>query len=156
MRQTLSGYGIPLELYADKAGIFFVNTKKQENRTAGEQLAGKTLTKTRFGAIAGNLGIGLISAHTPQAKSRIERLWGTLQDRLPLWFSLNGITRAEQANAALAVFIAGYNAKFAAGPESDDSGREDGRELFLGDTECDSSAGNEWGAWGNKRLYSTD
>jgi hypothetical protein len=37
-------------------------------------LAGRPLTKTQFGAIVDRLGIGLISAHTPQAKGRIERL----------------------------------------------------------------------------------
>jgi hypothetical protein len=63
LRQTLTLYGIPLELYAGKAGIFFVNTKKQENWTAEGQLAVKTPTYTRFGAIADKLGIGLISAH---------------------------------------------------------------------------------------------
>jgi transposase len=121
MRQTLTGYGIPLELYADKAGIFFVNTKKQENWTVEERLAGKALTKTRFGVIADKLGITLISAHTPQAKGRIERLWGTLQDRLPVWFALNGITGTEQANAALPAFIVEYNGKFSVPPESDES-----------------------------------
>jgi hypothetical protein len=69
-RQTLSRYGIPQELYAGKAGIFFVNTRKRENGTAEEQLAGKTLAKPRFGTVAGKLGIGLISAHTPQVKGR--------------------------------------------------------------------------------------
>ncbi|MDR3342140.1 MAG: hypothetical protein LBT14_05015 [Treponema sp.] len=38
LRQTLTQYGLPQELYADKAGIFFVNTKKQANWTAEELL----------------------------------------------------------------------------------------------------------------------
>jgi hypothetical protein len=76
------------------------------------------LTKTQSGAIVDKLGIGLIPAPTPQAKGRIERLWGTLQDRLPVWFALKGITTLEQANAALPLFIAGHNAKFAILPES--------------------------------------
>jgi hypothetical protein len=68
-------------LYADRAGIFFVNTKKQENWTITKQLAGKTLDKTQFGAFPEErLGITLIpAAYTPQAKGRIERLWGTFQ-----------------------------------------------------------------------------
>ena len=118
LRQTLTLYGIPLELYADKAGIFFVNTKKQENWTVEESLAGHPLTKTQFGAVVDKLGITLISAHTPQAKGRIERLWGTVQDRLPVWFALKGITRVEQANAALPAFITEYNSKFAVEPET--------------------------------------
>jgi transposase len=118
LRQTLTGYGLPVDVYADKAGIFFVNTKRQANWTVEELLAGHPLDKTQFGAIVDKLGIGLISAHTPQAKGRIERLWGTLQDRLPVWFSLKGITTMEQANAALASFMAEYNRKFALEPES--------------------------------------
>jgi hypothetical protein len=120
LRQTLTGQGLPMDIYADKAGIFFVNTKKQADRTVEELLAGHPPTKTQFGAIVDKLGIGLIPAYTPQAKGRIERLWGTLQDRLPLWFALKGITTREQANAALPLFIAEYNAKFAVLPESTD------------------------------------
>jgi hypothetical protein len=81
LRTTLTGYDLPMAIYTDKAGIFFANTKKQENWTIEEQLAGRTLDKTQFGRIAETLGIDLIPAHTP--KGRIERLWGTLQDRLP-------------------------------------------------------------------------
>jgi hypothetical protein len=53
-----------------------------------------------------------------------------LRDRLPEWFSLNGITCAEQANAALPNFIAEYNVKFAVKPESDESVfvRKDGKD----------------------------
>jgi hypothetical protein len=118
LQQTLTCYGLPIALYADKAGIFFVNTKKPAHWTAEELLDGRPLTKTQFGAIVDHLGIGLISAHTPQAKGRIERLWGTLQDRLPVWFALNGITSREQANAALPAFIKEYNGKFTVLPES--------------------------------------
>jgi hypothetical protein len=110
LRQTLSDYGLPIDIYADKAGIFFVNTKKQTNWTVDESLTGHPLTKTQFGVIVDKLGIGLISTHTPQAKGRIERLWGTLQDRLPVC-ALNGITTMAKANAALPRFIAEYNAK---------------------------------------------
>jgi hypothetical protein len=72
-------------LYADRSGIFFVNPKKQENWTITKQLAGKTLDKTPFAAIAEDrLGITRIPTYTPKVKGRIERLWGTLQDRLPV------------------------------------------------------------------------
>jgi hypothetical protein len=136
MRQTLTQYGIPLELYADKAGIFFVNTKKQENWSVEEQLAGKALSKTQFGAIAEKLGVQLTSAHTPQAKGRVERLWQTLQDRLPVYFKLTGIATMEQANAALPVFIADFNHKFSVVPASTDKAfvplsPEDDLDTFL-------------------------
>jgi hypothetical protein len=51
-RPVLTGYGVPEALYADRIGIYFVNTKKVENWTIEEQLAGKTLDKTQFGSIA--------------------------------------------------------------------------------------------------------
>jgi hypothetical protein len=57
-------------------------------------------------------GIDLIPANTPQAKGRIERLLGTLQDRLPVWFKMDGITALEAVNHALPQFIAEYNTRF--------------------------------------------
>jgi hypothetical protein len=44
-----------------------------------------------------------------------------LQGRLPIWFRLNGVTGMAEANAALPAFIAEYNKKFAAGPESEEN-----------------------------------
>jgi len=122
LRQTLVNYGIPLEFYADKAGIFFVNTKKTANWTIEELLAGKSLDKTQFGRIVDEqLGVAMISAHTAQAKGRVERLWNTLQDRLPIWLKLQGITDMETANLHLHKFIAYYNKRFAVEPEAEES-----------------------------------
>jgi len=59
------------------------------------------------------LGIESIPAYSPQAKGRIERLWGTLQDRLTKELRLAQITTLEQANAFLPGFIERYNARFA-------------------------------------------
>jgi transposase len=119
-RPVLTGYGVPEALYADRIGIYFVNTKKAENWTIEEQLAGKTLDKTQFGSIAETLGCELIPAGSPQAKGRIERLWETLQSRLPVWFALNGITAMEQANAALPAFIREFNRRFHREPACQD------------------------------------
>ena len=120
LRQTLQKYGLPHELYADKAGIFFVNNKKEENWTVEEMLAGKPLDKTQFGSIVDRLDITLTSAHTPQAKGRIERLWGTLQDRLPIWLKMEGISDLEQANRELYRYIAVFNNRFAVQPRSEE------------------------------------
>jgi hypothetical protein len=83
-RAVLWNYGAPEALYADRIGIYFVNTKKPENWTVEEQLAEKTLDKTQFGHVADVLGRELIPAGSPQAKGRIERLWETLQSRPPV------------------------------------------------------------------------
>ena len=65
------------------------------------------------------LGINIIKAYSPQAKGRIERLWGTLQARLPVEFKIHGITTIEQANVFLAEFMVKYNEKFGVVPEDD-------------------------------------
>ncbi|MDR2079937.1 MAG: ISNCY family transposase [Treponema sp.] len=111
-RAVLQGYGVPEALYAGKIGIYFVNTKKPEHWSIEEQVAGKTLDTTRFGHAAETLGCDLIPAGSPRAKGRIERLWETLQSRLPVWFTLNGITAMEQANAALPRCIPEFNKRF--------------------------------------------
>jgi hypothetical protein len=115
-RAVLQGYGTPQALYADRIGIYFVNTKKPEQWSIEEQLAGKTLDTTQFGHIAETLGCELIPAGSPQAKGRIERLWETLQSRLPVWFALNGIDAMSQANAALPRFITEFNQRFHRNP----------------------------------------
>lgn len=70
-------YGIPMALYHDGHSIFQVN----QEPSLDEQLAGKNPI-TQFGRLMAELGITSISARSPQAKGRIERLWGTFQDRL--------------------------------------------------------------------------
>jgi hypothetical protein len=67
------------------------------------------------------LEIKMTRAHTPQAKGRIERLWGTLQDRLPIWFKLNGITDMASANCNIDKIIQYYNSHFAVMPESQEA-----------------------------------
>ncbi|MDR0707674.1 MAG: hypothetical protein LBF60_07355 [Treponema sp.] len=76
-RAVLPGYGAPEALYADRIGIYFINTKKPERWSIEEQLAGKTLDKTQFGHIAQTVGRELTPARSPQAKGRIERRWET-------------------------------------------------------------------------------
>lgn len=118
LRQALVKHGVPMAIYADKAGIFSVNGKHPENWTIKEQLVGKTLDKTQFGTIADKLGITLIPANSPQAKGRVERLWGTLQDRFITYLKLEGITNMEQFNKASTKTMDWFNARFQKPPES--------------------------------------
>ena len=60
-----------------------------------------------------DLGIISIPAHSPQAKGRIERLFGTFQDRLSKELRLADVVTADQANAFLPGFIVNYNQRFA-------------------------------------------
>lgn len=58
------------------------------------------------------MNIELIAAYSPQAKGRIERLWKTLQGRLPFIFRFLKITTIEEANEFLKTFIDEFNARF--------------------------------------------
>ena len=63
-----------------------------------ELIAGKTVHLTQFGRSMHELGVDIIFAKTPQAKGRVERLWQTLQSRLPVEFAKRGIRTLSEAN----------------------------------------------------------
>ena len=101
--------GIPLALYSDRHGIFQVNLKQPENLE--EQLAGER-QPTQVGRALKELGIQSILALSPQAKGRIERLWGTFQDRLVGELRLAGATTLAEANQLLLSFLPRFNGRF--------------------------------------------
>jgi len=101
--------GIPWALYSDRHSIFLVNPKQRE--TLEEQLAGER-QPTQVGRALQELGVQSILARSPQAKGRIERLWGTLQDRLVAELRLAGATTMEQANQVLWSFLPRFNQRF--------------------------------------------
>jgi hypothetical protein len=119
LRQTIEGYGVPAEFYPDKASVFFVNQKQRENLTLEEQLEGIGEKRTQLGVIMDELGVDMHPAHTPQAKGRIERLWGTLQSRLPIEFRRRGIDTITAANDFLIrEYLPAYNKEFTVRPAS--------------------------------------
>jgi len=72
---------------------------------------------TQVGRALAQLGIEHIAAYPPQGRGRSERLFGTLQDRLPKELKLAGITTLEAANRFIAeVYVAEHNARFAGQP----------------------------------------
>lgn len=99
MRQCCLDFGIPQSVYSDNHTIF--RSPKTGRLTVDELIAGKTVHLTQFGRSMHELGIDLIFAKTPQAKGRIERLWGTLQSRLPIEFAKRGIKTLSEANRFL-------------------------------------------------------
>lgn len=111
MEQMLRHQGRPVKLYCDRHTIFF--SPKDEKISMEEQLQGVQKPLTQFGRSMQELGIQMIKARTAQAKGRIERLWNTLQSRLPVLFELNQITSIEQANVFLLKFMEVFNEKFA-------------------------------------------
>src|SRR3989304_4917611 len=106
LRQVLRRPGIPLELYHDRHAIF--QDTPPRLWTIDEQLAG-CREATQFRRALEEFGIMAISAHSPEAKGRIERLWRTFQDRLIVELALAGITEAKAANPFLPRFPWRYN-----------------------------------------------
>ncbi|MEI6156829.1 MAG: ISNCY family transposase [Atribacterota bacterium] len=116
MHQVITPYGLPLELYADRHTIFF--SPQTSQLTLEDELAGKVVPLTQFGRAMNELGIHLIPAFSPQAKGRVERLWETLQSRIPVEFALQGITTIEEANHFLETqFLPHFNGHFARTPK---------------------------------------
>ncbi|HVB56644.1 MAG TPA: ISNCY family transposase [Candidatus Acidoferrales bacterium] len=112
LQGLLRRYGVPVAFYGDRSGIF---TRNDDHWSIDEQLAGRR-QPTQFGRALTQLGVTFIAAQTPQAKGRIERLWGMLQDRLTSelrWAQAGGL---DSANSALQKFVADYNRRFARSP----------------------------------------
>jgi len=109
LRQVVVSKGVPLALYSDRHGIF-VKTKKQEP-SLEEQLSGRRQL-TQMGRLLEELQVELILARSPQAKGRIERLWGTFQDRLGSELRLQGAATLEAANQVLVAHLVRHNRQF--------------------------------------------
>jgi transposase len=113
LEQVVSTQGIPLALYHDGHGIFIHSTGGR--RTIAEQLTGQP-DLTQFARVLQELEIASIHAQSPQAKGRIERLWGTFQDRLVSELRLAGVRTLAEANQFLETFLPRYNQRFAVPP----------------------------------------
>ena len=98
-------HGLPLALYGDRLNLLVRNDR---HWSVEEQLTGAQFP-THVGRILQDLGVGYIAAHSPQAKGRIERLWGTLQDRLVSELRLAGARTPAEANAVLEAFVPTFN-----------------------------------------------
>lgn len=108
-RTYLERYGKPIAFYSDKHATFRVN---KADATGGNGM-------TQFGRALHQLNIDIICANIPQAKGRVERANGTLQDRLVKEMRLAGISTMEAGNAFLPAFMEDYNERFAKLPFSD-------------------------------------
>ena len=92
----LQRWGRPVEFYTDKDSMFTVNRpfREAEDEAWPEAL-------TQIGRALGELGIGWMAAHSPQAKGRVERFFGTAQDRLVKGLRKAGVGTLEEANRYL-------------------------------------------------------
>jgi hypothetical protein len=106
LAETIEGLGLFSSLYTDRGSHYF-QTPKAGGQVAKEQ-------PTQVGRALAQLGIDHIPSYSPEARGRMERVFGTLQQRLPPELRLAGITSIEAANRFLAErFVPDHNRRFA-------------------------------------------
>jgi hypothetical protein len=106
LSETIAGHGLFRSFYTDRGSHYFHTPK-----------AGGKVDKTRLtqvGRALAQLGITHIPSYSPEARGRMERVFGTLQQRLPPELRLAEIATVEAANRYLTEqFVPDYNARFA-------------------------------------------
>lgn len=114
LREVVARHGLFCSLYTDRGSHYFLTPQ------AGGKVSKTALTQV--GRALSQLGIEHIAAYSPQARGRSERVFQTLQDRLPKEFSLAGISTREAANEWLReTFIGEHNKRFAVAAEQEGS-----------------------------------
>lgn len=104
--EVFGRHGLPLSLYTDRGSHYF-HTAEAGGKVERSQ-------PTQVGRALSHLGVEHIAAYSPQARGRSERLFQTLQDRLPKELALAGIRTMDAANAWLReIYIPAHNARFA-------------------------------------------
>jgi transposase len=106
LREMMDTHGLPCSLYVDRGSHYFL-TEQAGGKVSKTQL-------TQVGRAMSQLGIEMIPAYSPEARGRCERMFGTLQKRLPQELRVRGITDMEEANRFLREhFLPEHNARFA-------------------------------------------
>ena len=113
LREVVATHGVPWSIYMDQHGAL---KRNDDHWTLAEELRGAQ-DPTQVGQALQALGIEAIYALSPQAKGRVERLWGTLQDRLVSELRLAGAATAAAANGVLDRYRPEHNRRFAIPPQ---------------------------------------
>jgi len=109
LHKIVTENGVPLALYHDGHAVF--ERSEYETERLEEQLRGVRYM-TQFGRAMAELNITSIRSRSPQARGRIERLWGTFQDRLVSELRLARVSTIDQANQVLWQYLPNHNRKF--------------------------------------------
>ena len=110
--EVIAARGLFCSLYADR-GSHYWHTPEAGGKVDKDN-------PTQVGRALNQLGIELIPAYSPEARGRSERMFGTLQKRLPQELRLAGITTMAAANRFLSGdYVARHNARFAVPPEAE-------------------------------------
>jgi transposase len=105
LSETIKKKGLPCSLYSDRGSHYFF-TEKANGKVS-------KIILTQVGRAMKQLGIEMIAAYSPEARGRSERMFGTLQNRLPQELRLAGITDMDKANCFLQEkFLPEFNAHF--------------------------------------------
>jgi len=109
LRDIVTAKGVPWAIYMDRHGALQRNDK---HWSLEEELAGRR-QPTQVKRVLDDFGIQALYALSPQAKGRVERLWGTLQDRLVSELRLVGAKTVGEANRVLEQYRPAHNSRFA-------------------------------------------
>ena len=113
IKRLIEKKGIPVALYTDGASHFI--TQRHYSYRVNLKC---DYSPTQIQSALNELGVGLIIAGSPQAKGRVERLFGTFQDRLLKELKLYKISSIEKANRYLHnKFLPRFNKKFSHSPK---------------------------------------
>ena len=107
LQQTCLTQGVPQGVYTDRHTLF----GPPPEASLTQKLRGER-PQSQVQRVLDALGIVRIPAHSPQAKGRVERLFGTLQDRLVKELRRAGATTLAEANLVLAAYLPRFNARF--------------------------------------------
>jgi transposase len=107
-------YGLPISVYLDRHTTY----KSSKKLTEWEEVEGIE-SLSQFERALKELGVEVIHALSPQAKGRVERLFGVLQDRLVKEMRLGGITTKEEANEFLEEYLPRHNERFGVCPANE-------------------------------------
>jgi hypothetical protein len=132
LRRYIERYGLPQSIYLDKH-----STYKTSRQPDTDELLRDEHAQTQFERALGEVGIKAIHANSPQAKGRIERVFGTLQDRLVKEMRLANVCTCEEANRFLDVYLPTHNRRFMKEPlRPQDLHRPVPKSLNLDDIFC--------------------
>lgn len=120
LRQTCRDYGVPREIYSDRAAIFCF-TPRGPKLAQWEKLEVMHEKRTQWQRICEELHIHQILAWSPEAKGRVERMWRTIQGQLPIWLYKHGVKTVDEANKIIGQYIKEFNDSYAVLPMDDDN-----------------------------------
>jgi hypothetical protein len=151
-KRYLGKHGLPMSVYLDRH-----STYKSTAKPSVEDDLNQTMPLSEFERALKELGVGVIHANSPQAKGRVERLFGTLQDRLVKEMRLRGIKTIEEGNGFLKHYLPVYNKRFSVLPvERTNLHRPLAQGIDLDTILCiktERSLRNDFTVAHNKKLY---